>query len=99
MKGAIEKANELVTEHNYYMPQQFNNEANPHVHAVTTGKEILTQIPDGLDAFISGVGTGGTITSVGGVLKDAYLNIKIYVIEQKDSPIHSIGWNAPYKIL
>src|SRR5690625_7545606 len=62
MKGAIEKANELVTEHNYYMPQQFNNEANPHVHAVTTGKEILTQIPDGLDAFISGVGTGGTIT-------------------------------------
>src|SRR5690625_3791009 len=98
MKGAIEKANELVTEHNYYMPQQFNNEANPHVHAVTTGKEILTQIPDGLDAFISGVGTGGTITGVGRVLKDAYPNIKIYAIEPKDSPVLSGGSPGPHKI-
>src|SRR5690625_1837677 len=98
MKGAIEKANELVTEHNYYMPQQFNNEANPHVHAVTTGKEILTQIPDGLDAFISGVGTGGTITGVGRVLKDAYPNIKIYAIEPKDSPVLSAGSPGPHKI-
>src|SRR5690625_5226206 len=91
MKGAIEKANELVTEHNYYMPQQFNNEA-------TTGKEILTQIPDGLDAFISGVGTGGTITGVGRVLKDAYPNIKIYAIEPKDSPVLSGGSPGPHKI-
>src|SRR5690625_6258421 len=98
MKGAIEKANELVTEHNYYMPQQFNNEANPHVHAVTTGKEILTQIPDGLDAFISGVGTGGTITGVGRVLKDAYPNIKIYTIEPKDSPVLSGGSPGQHKI-
>src|SRR5690625_5551441 len=86
MNGAIEKANELVTEHNYYIPQQFNNEANPQVHAVTTGKEILTQIPDALDAYISGVGTGGTITGVGRALKDAYPNLKIYAIEPKDSP-------------
>src|SRR5690625_961676 len=98
MKGAIEKANELVIEHNYYMPQQFNNEANPHVHAVTTGKEILTQIPDGLDAFISGVGTGGTITGVGRVLKDAYPNIKIYAIEPKDSPVISGGSTGQHKI-
>src|SRR5690625_3887841 len=97
-KGAIEKANEIVTEHNYYMPQQFNNEANPHVHAVTTDKEILTQIPDGLDAFISGVGTGGTITGVGRVLKDAYPNIKIYAIEPKDSPVLSGGSPGPHKI-
>src|SRR5690625_2708881 len=98
MKDAIEKANELVTEHNYYMPQQFNNDDNPHVHAATTGKEILTQIPDGLDAFISGVGTGGTITGVGRVLKDAYPNIKIYAIEPKDSPVLSGGSPGPHKI-
>src|SRR5690625_192055 len=98
MKGAIEKANELVTEHNYYMPQQFNNEANPHVHAVTTGKEILTQITDGLDAFISGVGTGGTITGVERAGKDAYPNIKIYAIEPKDSPVLSGGSPGPHKI-
>src|SRR5699024_2662655 len=98
MKGAIEKANELVTEHNYYMPQQLNNEANPHVHAVTTGKEILTQMPDGLDAFISGVGTCGTITGVGRVLKDTYPNIKVYAIEPKDSPVLSGGSPGPHNI-
>src|SRR5690625_7163884 len=59
MKGAIEKANELVTEHNYYMPQQLNNEDNPHVHAVKTSKEIFTQIPDGHDTIITDVTTVG----------------------------------------
>src|SRR5699024_8302193 len=98
MKGAIEKTNELVTEHNYYMTKPLNNKSNTHVHAVTTGKEILTQIPDGLDAFISGVGTGGTITGVGRVLKDAYPNIKIYAIEPKDSPVLSGGSPGPHKI-
>src|SRR5699024_2098310 len=98
MKGAIEKANELVTEHNYYMPQQFNNEANPHVHAGTTGKDILTQIPAGLDAFISGVGIRGTITGVGRVLKDSSLYIKIYAIDSNDSPILSGGLPCSHKI-
>src|SRR5699024_9988248 len=62
MKKAIEKAGELVEEYGYFMPQQFDNEANPKIHAETTGKEIVSQMSDGLDGFISGIGTGGTIT-------------------------------------
>src|SRR5699024_2994747 len=70
MKGAIDKAGELEQEHGYFMPQQFSNEANPKVHEVTTGKEIVNQMKDGLDAFISGIGTGGTLTGAGRVLKE-----------------------------
>ncbi|KJD52054.1 cysteine synthase, partial [Bacillus amyloliquefaciens] len=62
MKGAIKKAEELAEEHGYFMPQQFNNPANSEVHRRTTGKEIAEQFGDGLDAFIAGIGTGGTIT-------------------------------------
>src|SRR5690625_373668 len=65
MKGAIEKAEELKEEHGYFMPQQFNNEANPAIHTRTTGEEIVRQMKEGLDAFISGIGTGGTITGAG----------------------------------
>ena len=65
MKGAIAKATELAEKNGYFMPQQFQNEANPEVHRQTTGKEIVEQMGDQLDAFISGIGTGGTISGVG----------------------------------
>ena len=97
MKGAIEKASELVTEPGYYMPQ-FNNEANPRVHEASTGQEIIAQMPEGLDAFVSGIGTGGTITGVGRVLKATYENVKIYAVEPEDSPILSGGSPGPHKI-
>ncbi len=64
MKGAIAKANALASENGYFVPQQFENEANPEVHRKTTGKEIVEQM-DQLDAFVSGIGTGGTITGAG----------------------------------
>ena len=66
MKGAIEKAGELSDKNGWYEPQQFNNPANPEIHRKTTAREILEQVPD-LDAFVAGIGTGGTITGVGEV--------------------------------
>jgi cysteine synthase len=98
MRGAIEKAEELVREHGYFMPQQFKNEANPEIHRLTTGKEIVEQMGDQLDAFIAGVGTGGTITGAGQVLREKYPNIKIYAVEPADSPVLSGGKPGPHKI-
>lgn len=98
MKGAIEKAKELVEAHGYFLPQQFDNEANPQIHELTTGPEIVEQMPDGLDAFISGIGTGGTITGAGRVLRKHFPDIKIYAVEPKDSPVLSGGSPGPHKI-
>jgi cysteine synthase len=98
MRGAIEKAEELVREHGYFMPQQFKNEANPEIHRLTTGKEIVEQMGDQLDAFIAGVGTGGTITGAGQALREKYPNIKIYAVEPADSPVLSGGKPGPHKI-
>ncbi len=98
MGGAIRKAEELSKEHGYFMPQQFKNEANPEVHRLTTGKEIVEQMGDQLDAFISGIGTGGTITGAGSVLKEHYPSIKIYAVEPTDSPVLSGGKPGPHKI-
>ncbi|WP_404406680.1 cysteine synthase A [Jeotgalibacillus malaysiensis] len=97
MKGAIKKAEELAEEKGYFMPQQFKNEANPEIHRRTTGKEIVEQMEQ-LDAFVSGIGTGGTITGAGQVLKDHYKDVKIYAVEPADSPILSGGNPGPHKI-
>ncbi|MEH7403436.1 MULTISPECIES: cysteine synthase A [Bacillaceae] len=98
MGGAIRKADELAKENGYFVPQQFNNIANPEVHRLTTGPEIVEQMGDQLDAFISGVGTGGTISGVGAVLKEAYPGINIVAVEPEDSPVLSGGKPGPHKI-
>jgi len=98
MGGAIRKADELAKEHGYFVPQQFNNIANPEVHRLTTGPEIVEQMGDQLDAFISGVGTGGTISGAGAVLREAYPGINIVAVEPEDSPVLSGGKPGPHKI-
>src|SRR5699024_8087659 len=84
MNAAIKKAKDLSEEHGYFMPQQFENEANPNVHEKTTGREIVEQMGDQLDAFVSGIGTGGTITGAGRVLKEKYKDIKLFAVEPTD---------------
>ncbi|HFU7078639.1 cysteine synthase A [Bacillus sp. DU-106] len=98
MGGAIRKATELAKEHGYFIPQQFKNQSNPEIHRLTTGPEIIEQMGDQLDAFIAGIGTGGTITGAGEVLKKAYKDIKIYAVEPADSPVLSGGKPGPHKI-
>lgn len=97
MKGAIAKAEELVQERGYFLPQQFKNEANPEVHRRTTGKEIAEQM-DQLDAFVAGIGTGGTISGAGSVLREQFPNVKIYAVEPKDSAVLSGGKPGPHKL-
>ena len=97
MKGAIAKAEELVKEHGYFLPQQFKNQANPEVHKRTTGKEIVEQM-DQLDAFVSGIGTGGTITGAGSVIREKFPEAKIIAVEPKDSPVLSGGNPGPHKL-
>ncbi|MCE4051796.1 MULTISPECIES: cysteine synthase A [Bacillaceae] len=99
MGGAIRKAEELSKENGYFLPQQFKNVSNPEVHRSTTGPEIVAAFGDeGLDAFIAGIGTGGTITGAGEVLKEKYNDIKIYAVEPTDSPVLSGGKPGPHKI-
>lgn len=91
LHGAVQKAEEIVASNpSYFMPQQFSNMANPAAHRLTTAPEILRQMPR-LDAFIAGVGTGGTITGVGQVLKSHYADLKIFAIEPDSSPVLSGG--------
>jgi cysteine synthase A len=97
MKGAIAKAEELVNEHGYFLPQQFKNQANPEVHKRTTGKEIVEQM-DQLDAFVSGIGTGGTISGAGSVIREKFPEVKIVAVEPKDSPVLSGGNPGPHKL-
>lgn len=97
MKGAIAKAEELVKEHGYFLPQQFKNQANPEVHRRTTGREIVEQM-DQLDAFVSGIGTGGTISGAGSVIREKFPEAKIIAVEPKDSPVLSGGNPGPHKL-
>ena len=99
MKGAIEKAAELVNANpNAWMPQQFSNKANIKVHRETTAIEILNDFPEGLDAIITGVGTGGHITGIGEVLKPKFPNLKVFAVEPAASPVISGGSPAPHPI-
>ena len=93
MKGAISKADEIVaSSREYFKPDQFGNPANPAVHRRTTAKEIIASFGDTkIDAFLAGVGTGGTITGVGEVFKKKFKNIKIFAVEPADSPVLSGG--------
>jgi len=99
MKGAIERAIELVdSTPGAWMPQQFENPANIDVHVRTTAQEILADFPDGLDAMITGVGTGGHITGCAQVLKSAWPNLKVFAVEPTLSPVISGGQPGPHPI-
>ncbi|WP_395053041.1 cysteine synthase A [Flavobacterium sp.] len=99
MKGAIERAAELVLETpNAWSPQQFNNPANIEIHKTTTALEILADFPDGLDYIITGVGTGGHITGVAEVLKEKFPNLKVIAVEPELSPVLSGGNPAPHPL-
>ncbi|WP_435308744.1 cysteine synthase A [Sebaldella termitidis] len=98
MNGAIEKAGELIENNpDFFMPQQFKNSANPLKHYETTGEEIIKDLPD-LDAFVAGVGTGGTISGAGKRLKEFNSEIKIVAVEPQESPVISGGKPGPHKI-
>lgn len=97
MKGAIAKSEDLAKENGWFMPQQFDNASNPEIHRLTTGPEIADAL-DRVDAFISGVGTGGTITGVGSVLKERFEDVKIIAVEPVESAVLSGGTPGPHKI-
>ncbi len=99
MAGAIRRAEEIVGKHpGFFMPQQFKNLANPQIHRETTAQEILAQVQGPIDAFVAGVGTGGTITGVGEVLKKRLPRIKIVAVEPAYSPVLSGGNPGPHII-
>lgn len=99
MKGAIEKATELVNSTpNAWMPQQFSNPANIEVHKRTTAQEIITDFPEGIDFLITGVGTGGHISGVAEVLKQKFPNVKVFAVEPEASPVISGGQPSPHPI-
>jgi cysteine synthase A len=99
MKGAIARAEELVNSTpGAIMPQQFENPANPEIHRKTTAEEIWNDTDGGVDVFVSGIGTGGTITGVGQVLKKRKPDLHIVAVEPEDSPVLSGGQAGPHKI-
>ena len=100
MEGTIERAEELLAENpDYFMPQQFNNPANPEIHRQTTGPEIIAAMNgETVDAFVAGVGTGGTITGTGECLKEHYGNVKVVAVEPATSAVLSGKNPGPHKI-
>jgi cysteine synthase A len=99
INGSIEKANAILAENpGAYMPNQFENPANPRIHRETTAVEIWSDTAGEVDIFVSGVGTGGTLTGVGGFLKEKKPGIQVVAVEPEDSPVLSGGEKGPHKI-
>lgn len=99
MKGALDEVDRITREHpDYFVPQQFSNPANPEIHRQTTAREILEQTEGMLDAFVAGVGTGGTLTGVGEILKRELPKVKIIAVEPADSAVLSGKKPGPHKI-
>ena len=99
MKGAIARAEELVAQTpGAWMPMQFDNPVNTEIHSRTTAQEILADFPEGLDAIITGVGTGGHLSGVARVLKQQWPQLKVYAVEPSASPVISGGAPAPHPI-
>ncbi|MHC5354125.1 cysteine synthase A [Myroides sp. LJL115] len=97
--GSVARANELSLETpNSWVPQQFNNPANPEIHRQTTAQEILRDFPEGIDYLVTGVGTGGHITGVAEVLKKEFPNLKVYAVEPSNSPVLSGGKPGPHSL-
>ncbi len=100
MKGSMARAAELAEKHAHaFIPSQFDNPANPHIHEVTTAKEIIRDFPGGIDYLVTGVGTGGHITGVARVLRKEWPGIKIFAVEPSDSPVISGGEPGPHGIM
>lgn len=99
MKGAIEKANEIVLEtKNAWSPAQFDNQENVNIHKQTTAQELIADFPEGIDYLITGVGTGGHISGVAEILKEKFPNIKVIAVEPIDSPVIAGGKPGPHPI-
>jgi cysteine synthase A len=99
MSGAVEQARRLASENpGFFMPQQFENPANPEAHRRTTAREILAQVDGRIDAFVAGVGTGGTITGVGEVLRERYPEVLVIAVEPEGSAVLSGGGRGSHKI-
>ena len=98
MRGAVEGAEELAARQGYFMPQQFRNPANPEVHRRTTAEEIWEATEGRIDAFVAGVGTGGTVTGVGQALKERNPDVLVVAVEPEASPVLSGGRPGPHKI-
>ncbi len=99
MNGAVKKADQLVAENKgFFMPQQFKNPANPEIHRKTTAEEIWRDTQGRIDAFVAGIGTGGTVTGVGEVLKSRLKNVLIVAVEPARSPLLTQGKAGPHRI-
>lgn len=101
MKGSIAKAEELVKEKGYFMPMQFDNPENPNIHELTTGPEIIAAmngIGKSVDAFVAGVGTGGTLSGIGRALKKEDSNTKVYALEPSEAPLLKEGQTGKHGI-